>query len=283
MNISTFIPLRLIAACALSTVFASTVFAITIDFESVSGYSAGNLRTGASTYQPSTGSTWSGGTTSTFASINVNTTGGSPEGRAVTQVGNAASNFQTYGFLPNTADLGMVFQAGVAQVKYSFDLALGGTPNVSSTAVARVRFGSSEPVRFELLSNGNFSIGNGASNVFTKTTSGGPTNFVAQANTYFTVTGTINFATTSFTASVNGVQQFSTGVDPNFAFASVGQAGDPRVNLINLNANSANWISTSFDNITLTAIPEPSTFAALAGLAAMVACVCRRKSHSATS
>ena len=153
MNIFTpILSLRLIAACALSTVFASTVFAITIDFESGSGYSAGNLRTGASTYQPSSGSTWSGGTTSTFASINVNTTGGSPEGRAVTQVGNAASNFQTYGFLPNTADLGMAFQAGVSQVNYSFDLALGGTPNVSSTAVARVRFGSSEPVRFELLS-----------------------------------------------------------------------------------------------------------------------------------
>ena len=111
----------------------------------------------------------------------------------------------------------------------------------------------------------------------------GKTTFRATENTYFTVAGTLDYSTNTFTASVNGVQQFSTGVNPSFAFASVAQATNTRIEIQNMNPSFLTWNSTSIDNITLatsaSAIPEPSAFAAYAGMVALLAVAAGRRRY----
>jgi len=268
------IPLRL-AVFAMMLLGANAAHAILITFEpssyTTTGGTGGN---GNLAGQPGTGTAWGGSNNSgTTAEYNVTSGNGVGGSQAITsQVGITGTNFTSYSFAPTTSDLAGTFNASSSILDYSFALRLNAVPNASNTAVTRFRTGSELALRFEMLSTGRINMlnGNGAggagSAITLKTTTGGATDFTAAANTYFTVSGQVNYSTKTYTVLVNGIAQTigNATASQNFGFFN-NTASSATLNVFNLNSDSANWISTSYDNISYAVIPEPSS-AALLGL-----------------
>jgi len=268
------IPLRL-AVIAMMLLGANAAHAIIITFDAsnytTTGGTGGN---GNLAGQPGTGTAWGGpnntGTTAEYIVTSGNGVGGT---QAITsQVGIAGTNFTSYSFAPSTSDLAGTFNASSTILDYSFALRLNATTNSSNTAVTRFRTGSDLALRFEMLSTGRINMlngngtGAGGSAITLKTTTGGATDFTAAANTYFTVSGQVNYSTKTYTVLVNGIAQTigNATASQNFGFFN-NTASSATLSVINLNSDNANWISTSYDNISYAVIPEPSS-AALLGL-----------------
>jgi len=268
------IPLRL-ALLAMTLLGANAAHAIVFTFEpssyTTTGGTGGN---GNLAGQPTTGTAWGGSNNSgTTAEDNITSGNGVGGSQAITsQVGITGTNFTSYSFAPTTSDLAGTFNASSSILDYSFALRLNAAPNVSSTAVTRFRTGSDLALRFEMLSTGRINMlnGNGAggagSAITLKTTTGGVTDFIAAANTYFTISGQVNYSTKTYTVLVNSIAQTigNAAASQNFGFFN-NTASSATLTVFNLNSDNANWISTSYDNISYSVIPEPSS-AALLGL-----------------
>lgn len=111
-------------------------------------------------------------------------------------------------------------------------------------------------------------------------TSGGSSIDLDSVSGFATLSGRINYATETFTIFYNGVQQLQNGTgDFSFRGASsvswtaYGNAFDFAISQLDANEHRP----LAFDNITFTAIPEPSSVAALAGLGALGLVSLRRR------
>jgi hypothetical protein len=138
---------------------------------------------------------------------------------------------------------------------------LNGTANKATGVAVRFYIGGSKGAHFDLLTNGAFAItagkgdGKGVQAVYAKPEGEGD-HFHAPANTYFTVSGTINYAAKTFTVSVDNVPQSVNG-GPDFGFFD-NAADSAEMDIINVRCFDPNWISVSFDNIHLAVAPTPA-------------------------
>ncbi len=255
----------LAAACvALSAPFAS---AITIDFDS--GYTTGTLDG-----KPTSGTQWaltSGNTNVVNVTANIGV--GGTQGIAGTGTG-GGSNFVYYGFNTTSADLGATFDAASSIVNYSFEwraTAAFGSSNTQSifafTIGSSTTTGGSAAIRLDIRSSGRLIALDGATNraldgLFTP-------------GTYATISGQVNYATNTYTVFVNDVQQFTSFSAGNLAFNNA-SSDNAFIRIGNLGGGTADYRAWNADNI-IVAIPEPSAFAALAGLGVLGLAATRRR------
>jgi hypothetical protein len=234
--------------------------AIVIDFDS--GYSAtgGKGGVGSLVGQSSAGTSWSGeGTDGIAAAILITAKDGvsGSDQSARTQAGDDAHQYTSYSFAPTDADLGAVFNAASSVINYSFQLKLNGTYSEATGVAFRLLLGGGKVVHFDLLDNGALAIevgkGDGTAAIIYARTESPITHFRAPANTYVPVSGAINYATKTLTVTVNGVPQTLNG-NANLGFCDP-QASTAQLDIYNPHCHDPNWISTSIDNINLSAGP----------------------------
>lgn len=257
-------------ACLVSLSVLPVANALVIDFESASGYTT----TGGTGAVPGmlvgqgSSTKWTANLTED-GSIKVKATGGVGGSQSIQTQASGSVNFAQYRFVPTSAELGGAFNASSTVINYSFSLKLDGDANANSTlSILRLRTGTGgNDMRLELTANGRLGIGDGSVNVIAKTEGGGT--FVAPSNTFFTVAGTIDYTTKTYTISVNGVTQLTGSASPNFSFSPTSNPSSADLFFFNMNPNGVDWMPVTIDNINYTAaaIPEPST-AALLGAAA---------------
>ncbi len=256
----------LAAACAVTAPLAS---AITIDFETASGYTTGVL-----SGKPSTGTQWAltnGGTNVVNVAAGVGV--GGSQGIAGTGTG-SGSNFVYYGFNTTNADLGATFDANSSIVDYSFawrPTQAFGTSNSQSifsfSIGSDTATGSNAALRLDIRSSGRLIALDGTTNQ--------AVDGLFTLNTYATISGQINYATNTYTLFVNGVQQFTSISGGNLAFNNAA-SNNAFIRIGNLGGATADYRTWNADNI-IVAIPEPSAFAALAGLGALGFAASRRR------
>lgn len=260
-------------ACLVSLSVLPVANALVLDFETASGYTATGGTGGVQGMLVGQGATtkWSSNKTDTDdGSIKVKAAGGVSGSQSIQTQASNSVNFVQYRFVPTGAELGGVFNASSTVINYSFSLKLDGEANANSTlSILRLQTGTGgNDMKLELTANGRLGITNGSTNVTAKTESGDT--FVAPANTFFTVAGTIDYATKTYTISVNGVTQLTGSASPNFSFSTSSNPTSADLFLLNMNPNSVDWMPVTIDNINYTAaaIPEPSTTALLGAAAA---------------
>ena len=251
---------------ALATLTPEASAAI-ITFDGVDGYSTtgGTALNGELRGQSLTAATKWAGPNQVDARINIVQDSAPGENAAQTQPGIVGFNFTQYTFAPSATDLGGTLNANASIVNYSINLRFDdpdftGATNNDFIAVQRVRFGSENVARFQLFSGGRFSYHVGSTvERQASTTLGGTTRFVGTEDVYFNVAGQFNYATKTYTLSVNGVPQTTAdgGTDVNIPFFDVA-ASTADVRLFNLNSETTNWRRVSVDDLTI-AIPEPTT------------------------
>ncbi len=240
--------------------------AITIDFDPDQGYSAkgGEAGTGDLRGQPAKGTQWTGGVSGKEASIVISTGDGAggTDQSAQTQPGTAAVNRGEYTFLPSAADLGGTFDPASSVMYYSFQLKMPTVASAYGTNILRIRIGGPDDARsavnFGLSDNGAFIFNNrdatGKGTIyFAETTTGGTDKYYPNPETYFTVSGALNYATKTFTVSVDGIPQADHG-NANFPFRS-NDSSTPAFTLINFAAGNPKWVPTFIDNIVLSLTP----------------------------
>lgn len=164
--------------------------------------------------------------------------------------------------------LGATFSSTTSVLSFQYQFLYETT---SATTTSSLRFGIGEMgggkqvMRVEFLSNGTLKFNAGTdANQFVKDGSGGT--FTASTNQWITISGVLDYATNSYTLSVNGVDQsFNSSVSLGFFDTS------NKTQVFNLQAmgsTGSNYASILFDNINYSAIPEPSGVAVFAGIAA---------------
>ena len=246
--------------------------AITINFGADQQYStkggeggAGNLKGQPASKDPANAPTqWTGGVSGKEASIVITANDGvsGTDQAAQIQVGTAAANHAEYTFSPNDKDLSGAFNSASSTVYYSFQLKMPSVAAAYGTNILRIRIGGpydgKSALCFNLSDNGAFVFtsgdgkGNGPS-YFAKTATGGTTLFYPDPTIYFTVSGALNYATKTFTVSVNGVPQADNG-NANFHFRS-DEASTCGFTLINFSADNPHWVATSIANVALSLAP----------------------------
>lgn len=255
--------------------------AVIITFDNADGYST-TANSGHLSGQSLTAATKWTGPSQTQARINIVQDSALNENAAQTQPGVVGFNFTQYTFAPSATDLGGTLNANASIVNYSINLRFDdpdftGAGDSDFVAVQRVRFGSENVARFQLFSGGRFSYHVGSTvERQASTTLGGTTRFVGTTNVYFNVAGQFNYATNTYTLSVNGVPQTTAdgGTDVNIPYFDVA-ASTADVRLFNLNSENTNWRRVSVDDLTI-AIPEPTTALSL-GLIGAFALLKRRR------
>lgn len=239
---------------------AQNALAIVIGFESSEGYSTtggaggnGNLKG-----QPSSGTTWTNATAiaNLVVTANAGTTGADQA-----LVANASGAAGFYTFTPTNLDLGGTFNSTSSQLAFSFDYNLSAAVS-AQTGVSIIRIGttSGSVLSFSLFSDGMITFSDGAAtNPYVKTANG-TTNFQAAAGVYYTIGGIIDYATQTYTLTVNGVAQ-SGGADGVISFRASTSTVWNDFNISSVNVTSGNWRSYAIDNISYALVPEPSTLA----------------------
>jgi hypothetical protein len=257
---------------ASAILFASAASALTIDFETGSGYAAGNL-----VGQPSTAgaTTWTRTNAATAANV-INVAAGIGVGgsQGIQGVGTGGgSNFVYYGFDTTNTDLGFTFDSASSVLSYSFQWrptqALDGT---SASDIFRFTIGSSENA------GGNAALSLGVRNNGVFVAQDG-TNARTQAglfttNTYATISGEINYATNTFTVFVNNTQQFTDFNGGSLTFNNAA-SNNAFLRIGNLSGGTTDHRTWNLDNISV--IPEPSAVAAILGLGAFGLVYLRRR------
>lgn len=239
---------------------AQNAHAIVIGFESSEGYSTtggtggnGNLKG-----QPSSGTAWTNATT--IANLVVTANAGTT-GTDQALVANASGAAGFYAFSPTNLDLGGTFSSTSSQLAFSFDYNLSATL-AAQTGVSIIRIGttSGNVLSFSLFSDGMITFSDGsATNPYVKAANG-TTNFQAAAGVYYTIGGVIDYATQTYTLTVNGVAQ-SGGADGVISFRASSSANWNDFNISSVNVTSGNWRPYSIDNVSYALVPEPSTLA----------------------
>ncbi len=243
----------LIAAVALAAVVlpVSNAEALLIDFDA---YTPGNL-----SGQPAGGTQWSGG-----GGDFVVTSGAGFGGSQAVVTQTRASSTSSSLFSPSGTDLpGFNGSSSVLNVTFKFrytQVPVGGT-----STVAAVQFGfdgadGNTAIRFYLRSDGRLGYSNGEGAVLV----GSDVVSITNTTTWVTVSATLNYATQKYQFSINDTPYVSGGGTSEFNFR--GPSTSAAVRLVD--HGSANFVGVAFDNIEITAVPEPSTAMLLFGAAA---------------
>jgi len=246
--------------------------AILIDFNDPPYTTTGGTGGGGNLTGQGATTKWTG--TATPTGIVVSGASGS---QAVTTQNTAGQ--KTYSFAPSTADLGEAFNASSSILDYSFQLKVNGSLGGNNNDAFRLNIASANVFQFALLAGGYVTVadGNGSggsTGVTFKTTTGGPTNFVATPDVYFTLAGRINYVTKTFTVSLNGINQMdASGSDLNFGFKN-NSAANANIQLVSNTAVDSGYRTSTLDNLSLTAVPEPHSLLLFLGAAA-IAAVCK--------
>lgn len=260
----------------------SEASAVLIDFETDSGYQVGNLYN-----QPGTAGATKWGATSNgsnYSLINVTAGAGVAGSQAVVAQAHATATSSVYQYVPTATDLGGVFSNASSQIAFSFQLKwdslgpsglytgrffVGNTLSSQGGDVLRLSWGANGQLIYTLSdSSVRFAM------------NAGGTSFAAAAGVFYTISGVLDYATKSYTLSVNGVQQTDSAGLSNISFAN---AAGPNVNQnfelqtqLNNNAGFRPW---TVDDINYALVPEPSV-AALALLAGGLLFVTKRMRRS---
>lgn len=251
-------PMRSSRLCFLALgLCAPVLHAIDIRFTAAEGYSTNGGTTFANgnlVGQPAgAGLTkWTGSTSAGTDRVRVTSAAGEQFARTVNST---TTNTAPREFLPGAADLGGTFSPSSSILNYSFSIRFDDAPIAgSSDVLLRPRLGedgAGHPVTaFEVLADGRFNLNDGATIIAAKTTSGGPTNFIAATGTYFTVSGVVDYANETYTVYVNGVAQKGTTGNTWLAFRST-SGKTPKFSLRELSNGTAWFRRLSINNVHL--------------------------------
>lgn len=233
--------------------------ALLIDFN---GYTAGSNLSG----QPATGTQWSGGGSDFLVTAGA----GISSSNAVVTATKASSNTSSL-FSPSGLDLpGFNGASSILNVGFQFRFVT--MPDANTSSVAAIQFGfdgadTNTAARFYLTSDGRLGFNNGASTAILVSSLD-----INDTTTWTSVTASLNFATQTYTFSVNGTPYSTGGGTSIFNFRGPTDAAAFRLTDI----GSANSKSVAFDNISVTVVPEPS-IGALLGVAGLLAIGRRRR------
>ncbi|MEM9883881.1 MAG: PEP-CTERM sorting domain-containing protein [Planctomycetota bacterium] len=243
-----------LAIAAASTLFVSTASAGVITFDPADGFPLTTSLDG----KPNTGSPqWSGnGSLYTLVSRDgVSTTDGAAQSDAT-----SPATFAPIGFTPDAAFLGAASTAATGQFEYGFELRNDTTPNSEDFAVAHRIFigqaGDGTAIRINIFDNGQveLAIGGGTVRVQSPTA-----NFDLDDATgrYIPVAGVIDFDTSTYTLSFDGVQQTANG-SADLPFNASGQTGFGSFVLQQGGSTDTNARQITIDNLSA-AVPEPAS------------------------
>ncbi len=248
----------------LATSFLPSAHAILIGFESGEGYSVGAL-----SGEPTTGTQWSG------SGLWLGVVDDAGNQIAQTPASDPA-NFITNTFTPSAADLGGT-NAASGIYNFSFDLRSDNNPGTSdfaTSATIRIAGGdaaSGTAIRLQIFDNGRLQYFDGTS--ATNASNGSGSFDLDDVTGFFSISGAINFDTSQYSLTVNGVSQGST-----IGFNSTTSTSFESFQVAAGNSGALNYRQLSFDNVSLAAVPEPSTVGALvAGGLALLAFRRRRR------
>lgn len=259
------------AALFIAAVGIPAAHAILIDFEGDSGYAVGNLYnqpggSGVSKWKTPVGN-------STTAALSVVDGVGVNGGQAVRAISHSAVSSSNYTLAITDDALGDIFDANSSKISFSFQLMWEGT----GTYLNQGRFymgGTSENsfsgdvVRVYWATDGSmgFIVGKdgGVDSRIVKNAAGG--DFRAQANTFYTVSGIIDYASKTYTLTINNVIQKDSNGNATLSFVTpAGSQINPNIQLISLNNKDVNYKPWVIDNIEMQAIPEPASAALFGG------------------
>jgi len=257
----------ILAATTALAFFVATAPAITISFTPEQHYTTtgGEGGTGNLKGQPAGGTAWSGGVSGPEAAIVVTANEGAAgtDQAVCTQPGKRSAAYSDYFFVPSDSDLGGKFDPAASVLYYSFQIKPTAVATSYGTTILRMRLCGTDDrkaaINFGLGNNGVFSFSagdgkGGGTSPIAKTTPGGTTNFIPTVDTYFTVCGAVNYATKTFTISVNGVPQEING-ERNIHISSP-SPGTPRIDLEDYSADDSLWASVAIANISLALSPD---------------------------
>lgn len=250
-----------VIAVSLSSLLLSQASAILIGFETGEGYLPGHL-----TGQPSVGTSWTSTGTAHNLVIEANAgTGGNDQALVAHKTETGTVGF--YSFKPSESDLGAPFVPHASKVAFSFDYRFLGDYNGVYIGVAYLRIGttSGEVLSFAFYSNGtvNYSDSLGATgqkNINAKASGGGL--FYGAKNQWFQVDGVLDYATQTYTLSINGVAQASfNGERMNLGFngnVTSTPVNSYDLNVLSLNVSHNDWRPYAMDNLSYAVVvPEP--------------------------
>jgi hypothetical protein len=242
----------------------SQASAVLIGFETTSGYQVGNLYN-----QPGTaGATKWGAIPNAINNNLLSVTSGAGVGgsQAIVAQANATVAAGVYQYVPTSTDLGGVFSNASSQIAFSFQLkwdSLG----PSGTYTGRFFVGNTlstqagDVLRLSWGANGQLIYTLSDTTVRFATNAGGM-NFAAAAGSFYTVSGVLDYATKSYTLSVNGVQQTDNLGSSNISFVNAAGANvNSNFEIQTQLNNSANFRPWTLDNLNYALVPEPSAVA----------------------
>ncbi len=250
-----------LATATAASLLLTPASAIVIGFEADEGYQLGDLKN-----QPGHGTLWT--STGTQANLVIEAdagTGGS--GQAL--VAHKTSSAAFYSFQPSATDLGVPFVNNQTKIAFSFDYRFLGDYNSTGAylGVTYFRIGttSGNAISFAFYNNGtvNYSDGLGlAGQKNANAKAAGGAQFYGGKEQWFRIEGELNYATQTYTLSINGVVQTSyDGTRTHLGFNATGPINTYDLNLLSLNVNQADWRAYAIDNLSYNAVtaavPEP--------------------------
>lgn len=246
--------------------------AILIDFETDSGYAAGNLYDQPGTPGASKWKTPAAQASSGVLSVVSNV--GVEGSQAVVAGSHATLTSSTYFLNITDQDLGDLFDASSSKISFSFALkwdALSAYANQGRFYVGGTSADNfaGDVLRVAWMTDGSmiYSVGQSGGNVaFQVAQNASGNTFRATADTFYTIEGVIDYSTKTYTLMINSVEQknASAGVDLSFVNEGGAQVNANLV-LMSLNNNTANYRPWTIDNMQMEAIPEPGSVALAGG------------------
>lgn len=221
-------------------------------------YAAGSLAG-----QPASGTKWSGG--GSYFQV---TSGAGVDSSNAVVTQPLTTGAQASAFTPSTTDL-PGFNGSSSSVEISFQFRYLSAPGSDSSTFASLQFGytssTAMAARFWLRNDGRLGYSDGGTT---------PSVLLTNPTNWNTVTAIVDYATQTYTFSLNGVPYVNQSNDSVFDFRGPTTASTFRI--LDHGSETA-WIGAAFDNIGMTVVPEPTT-AALIVLTAGLYLVRKRKS-----
>lgn len=270
----------LTAALALLFAYSPDARAIVIDFDIDNGYAVGNLHG-----QPGTSGSSQWKTPAAQASsgvISVVDGVGTDGSQAIVANSHATLTSTSYFLKITDQDLGDLFDAGSTKINFSFALKWDAITSYANQGRFYVGGNSQDGfngdvLRIAWMSDGSmiYGVGNpGGSSLFRTVLNSSGGTFRAVANTFYTVEGVIDYATKTYTLTINAVDQKDATGGLNLGFYDhAGSQMNANIMLMSLNNQTANYRPWVMDDLKMEAIPEPGSVALagsmLLGLAGM--------------
>lgn len=240
--------------------------AVIIDFETASGYTVGNLYgqpgiAGSATW----GASSQGVNDQLLKVVDGAGVGGS---HGLVYQTHATTTSSVYQFNPTATDLGEAFSATSSQIAFSFDLKWD---EVGSTSIYTGRFfvgntlSTQDGDVFKLTWSATGAVGYTLNNNTLRfATNAAGNQFIAQADTFYTISGVLDYGTKTYTLSVNGVQQVDqTGAATLGFVRPAGANVNANFEFQTQNNNHASARVWTVDNLDYHAIPEASSLGLL--------------------